>query len=116
MVRVAEVARRLPPSGLPAAWFRSVLYAPGWVFPTATDKLSETLPLSGAVISLMRGGRTTNTVKLRVALKEGIPLSLTRMVMVLVLGVCCGEGVHVNKPSAGSIVAPEGAFPSRANE
>src|SRR4029453_16584148 len=41
---------------------------------------------------------TTTTVKLRVALRLGTPLSVTRTVMRLVLGACVSFGVQVNRP------------------
>src|SRR5687767_12333344 len=65
---------------------------------------------------LMRGGPTTNTVKLHAALKGGAPLSVTRTVRALVLGVCCGVGVQVNNPLAAPMAAPDGMIPSRLND
>jgi len=61
---------------------------------------------SGAVFA----GLTT-TRKLFVALSGGIPLSVTTVVMVFVLGACACVGVHVITP-ADEIVAPAGATSS----
>src|SRR5207247_11004357 len=78
--------------------------------------VSVTTPLSGGVMPLMRGGPTTNTVKLRAALNGGAPLSVTRRVMALVLGDCGALGVQVNKPLAAPIIAPDGMLPCKLNE
>src|SRR5882672_1330616 len=55
----------------------------------------------------------TLTVKLWVALRLGVPSSVTRTVMILVLGLCSAEGDQVNKPFAGSMAAPAGALVPR---
>ena len=55
----------------------------------------------------------TTTVKLFAALKLGDPLSLTRTLIVFVLGPCVSLGVQVNIPVAGLMLAPAGAPASR---
>src|SRR5512145_3278441 len=80
------------------------------------DNVSVTIPCWGGVMPVRRGGLTTNTVNVRAALKGGTPLSVTRTVIALVLGVCCAVGIHVNKPLPAPIVAPEGMLPSRLND
>src|SRR6266536_545222 len=50
----------------------------------------------------------TTAVKLFVSLNGGVPLSVTRVVIVFVLGPCASVGVHVITPEP-EIVAPEGA-------
>src|SRR5260221_13671947 len=52
------------------------------------------------------------TVKLLVSLNGGLPLSVTRTVMTLVLGPCASVGVQVNTPVAESSVTPLGAATS----
>src|SRR5260370_1268624 len=51
----------------------------------------------------------TMTVKLLASLSGGIPLSVTRTVMTLVLGPCASVGVQVSTPVAESSVIPFGA-------
>src|SRR5262245_14956490 len=48
----------------------------------------------------------TTTVKLFVSLNGGEPVSVTRTVIVLVLGPCASLGVHVNRPVLGWMLAP----------
>ena len=50
----------------------------------------------------------TTTVKLFVALRGGVPLSVARVVIKFVPGPCASEGVHVITPDA-DIAAPDGA-------
>src|SRR2546425_468993 len=57
----------------------------------------------------------TITVKDLVSLNTGEPLSVTRTVMLLVLGPWASVGVHVNAPDDPLIVAPDGAPGSRLN-
>src|ERR1043166_7728080 len=54
----------------------------------------------------------TTTWNERVALRLGVPLSVTRTVTMFVLG---SDGVHVNKPLLASMAAPAGAPASRVN-
>ena len=54
----------------------------------------------------------TVTVKLLVALKGGVPLSVTTVLTVLVLGPCASVGVHVITPAV-LMAAPGGALTSR---
>src|SRR6266851_1484194 len=56
----------------------------------------------------------TITVKLLVSLSGGLPLSVTRTVMTLVLGPCASVGVQVRTPVAESSVIPPGPA-TRAN-
>src|SRR6185369_7648384 len=51
----------------------------------------------------------TTTVKLPSSLNGGAPLSVTRTVMTLVLGLCASVGVQINRPLLGSSCAPSGA-------
>jgi len=51
---------------------------------------------------------STTTVKLLVALRAGLPLSVTTVVMVLVVGPCASLGVQAITPLE-SILAPSGA-------
>src|SRR2546426_706894 len=51
----------------------------------------------------------TTTVKLLVSLNEGMPLSVTRMVRIKVLGLCAAVGVQVNTPVLGLMLAPGGS-------
>src|SRR6185503_12552275 len=51
----------------------------------------------------------TTTVKLFVALRDGVPLSLTIVVIAFVLGPCVSVGVQVMIPFA-SITAPDGGL------
>lgn len=46
-----------------------------------------------------------------VALKLGEPLSVTMTLMSFVLGPCASDGVQLNTPFVGLIVAPAGEFP-----
>src|SRR6266853_1335453 len=50
----------------------------------------------------------TMTVKLLVSLSGGVPLSVTRTVMTLVLGPCISPGVQVRTPVAEFSVIPLG--------
>src|SRR5205809_5391370 len=50
----------------------------------------------------------TTTVKLRVSLSGGEPLSVTRAVTVFVAGPCASVGVHVNTPLLALMLAPDG--------
>src|SRR5712692_10433577 len=75
---------------------------------------------SVTVLSLM-GAKTgalftslTMTVKLLVSLNGGLPSSVTRTVMTLVLGPCASVGVQVSTPVAESSVIPLGPA-TRAN-
>src|SRR5260370_2695214 len=54
----------------------------------------------------------TMTVKLLVSLSGGLPLSVTRRVMTLVLGPCASVGVQVRTPVAGLRLTPVGAATS----
>src|SRR6266581_3049900 len=54
----------------------------------------------------------TMTVKLLVSLSGGMPLSVTRTVMTLVLGPCASVGVQVSTPVAGLRLTPVGAVTS----
>src|SRR5438445_813944 len=56
----------------------------------------------------------TMTVKLLVSLSGGVPLSVTRTVMTLVLGPCASVGVQGSTPVTESIVIPLGPA-TRAN-
>src|SRR6266704_3227980 len=56
----------------------------------------------------------TMTVKLLVSLSGGLPLSVTRTLMTLVLGPCASLGVQVSTPVAESSVMPLGPA-TRAN-
>src|SRR5260221_1705628 len=56
----------------------------------------------------------TITVKLLVSLSGGLPSSVTRTVMTLVLGPCASVGVQVSTPVAESSVIPLGPA-TRAN-
>src|SRR5262245_5460935 len=76
-----------------------------------TDKVLPSL-----IVSFGRAASTgaelvslTITVKLFALLKPGVPLSVTRIVMVFVLGPCASLGVQVKTPVAGSTLAPAGA-------
>jgi hypothetical protein len=83
---------------------------------------SESLPVlvttrvaSALIVLLFCSGRdgalftsVTNTVKLFVPLNGGFPLSVTRVVIVFVLGPCASVGVHEITPEL-EIVAPAGA-------
>src|SRR6476620_9568305 len=66
-------------------------------------------PMTGAGL-----GSLTTTVKLRTALRGGLPLSVTRTVMRLVLGAWPSTGVHWKTPLLLLITAPSGAV-SRLN-
>lgn len=84
--------------------------------------ISESLPVlvttnvaSALIVRLTCAGSdgalftsVTTTLKLLVALNGGVPLSMTRVVMVFVLGPCASVGVQVITPEL-EIVAPEGA-------
>jgi hypothetical protein len=84
--------------------------------------MSESLPVlvtanvASAVIVRLPGAGSdgalftsvTTTVKLFVALNGGVPLSVTRVVIVLVPGPCTSLGVHAITPEL-EMVAPEGA-------
>src|ERR1051326_1956241 len=50
----------------------------------------------------------TTTVKLLVSLLGGEPLSVTRTVIVFVLGPCASSGVQLIAPLAGLMVSPLG--------
>src|SRR5262245_30977361 len=56
----------------------------------------------------------TTSVKLFVSSSVGAPLSVTRMLMMFVLGPCASVGAQVNTPVTGLIAAPDGGF-SRLN-
>src|SRR2546423_8063226 len=66
-------------------------------------------------ISLICTEGFTKIVKLCVALKLGVPLSATRMVMTFVLGDCALLGVQVNTPLELSRLTPAGAPAPRVN-
>src|SRR5439155_22132434 len=51
----------------------------------------------------------TTTVKLRLLLSAGVPLSVTRTVIGFVLGPCASVGVQVNTPVFASRLTPVGA-------
>src|SRR5436189_195429 len=55
----------------------------------------------------------TVSVRVLASLRGGEPLSLTRMVRLLVLGVWAGFAVQLKRPLVASIVAPLGAPASR---
>src|SRR5206468_3918974 len=52
----------------------------------------------------------TTTVKLRISLRLGVPLSVTCTLIVFVLGPCVSFGVQLNTPLLALIVAPAGAL------
>src|SRR6267143_3367726 len=60
-------------------------------------------------MSVIRMDVMTNTVKLCVALRLGVPSSATRMLKTFVLGDCPLLGVQVKIPLAESTFAPAGA-------
>src|SRR5215468_2833109 len=64
------------------------------------------LPCAGSDGALFTS--VTTTLKLFVALNVGVPLSVTRVVIVFVLGPCASVGVQVITPEL-EIVAPAGA-------
>ena len=64
------------------------------------------LPCAGSDGALFTS--VTTTLKLFVALNGGVPLSVTRVVIVFVPGPCASVGVHVITPEL-EIVAPAGA-------
>jgi len=84
--------------------------------------MSESLPVfvttnvaSAVIVRLIWTGSdgavftsVTTTLKLLVALNGGVPLSTTRVVIVLVFGPCASVGVQVITPEL-EIVAPAGA-------
>src|SRR5258706_6770997 len=57
----------------------------------------------------------TMMVNVRESLREGEPPSLTRTVMLFVLGPCASLGVQVNKPLLALIDAPDGEPGSKLN-
>ena len=70
-------------------------------------------PLVPAVIAWKVGAATTMIVKLRAALKAGVPLSVTRTVTGLVVPAWTAVALHANNPVAGSMIAPAGNPGSR---
>src|SRR5436190_10953 len=52
----------------------------------------------------------TTTVKLRVSLRLGVPLSVTCTLIVFVLGPCASVGVQLNTPLSGLMLAPAGGL------
>src|SRR4029077_10924231 len=50
----------------------------------------------------------TTTVKLLVALRAGLPLSVTLTVIVFVLGPCASVGVQLSTPVVGWTATPDG--------
>src|SRR4051794_38949810 len=77
---------------------RLVLYWMRYVFPGNESNTSERFPPGGAASCEMCGGATTTTVKVLVAANVGEPLSVTRTVIVFVLGACATVGVQVKTP------------------
>src|SRR6058998_2692908 len=77
--------------------------------PSLTVRLAIALSTGALFTSL------TITVKVFASLKAGEPLSVTRIVIVLVLGPCASPGVQLNSPVDGLIDAPAGAPASRLN-
>src|SRR6266851_1659133 len=76
-------------------------------------KLREMPPAGARLMLVSRGAGSTMILKLRVALRLGVPLSLTRTVARLVLGAGTAIGVQLNSPVAGLIAAPAGKALSR---
>src|SRR5258708_40369577 len=76
-------------------------------------KLREMPPPGARLMLVSRGTGSTMILKLRVALRLGVPLSLTRTGARLVLGAGTAKGTQLNNPVAGLIVAPVGKALSR---
>ena len=58
---------------------------------------------------LVAGGVRTKTLKARVALRLGLPLSAARTVIIFVLGAWDMDGVQVKNPPLELMLAPRGA-------
>src|SRR2546425_8954891 len=76
-------------------------------------KLMDIMPPDVWLIPLICGAGSTVIWKVRVALKLGVPPSVTRTVAMLVLPACAADGVQLNWPVNGLIVAPGGEPLSR---
>src|SRR3989442_4906589 len=75
-----------------------------------TNVLSSSMVWSAGTVSTgARFTSATMTVKLRVSLAGGEPLSVTWTVIGLMLGPCASVGVQVNTPLVGLMLAPAGA-------
>src|SRR5260370_1244052 len=61
-------------------------------------KLMDIMPPDVWVIPLICGAGSTVIWNVRVALKFGVPPSVTRTVAVLVLPACAADGVQLNRP------------------
>src|SRR5260370_39730801 len=71
------------------------------------------MPPAVCVIPLICGAGRSVIGNVRVALKFGVPPSVTRTVAVLVLAACAADGVQLNRPVNGLIIAPGGEPLSR---
>src|SRR6266705_3900596 len=76
-------------------------------------KLMDIMPPDVWVIPLICGAGSTVIWNVRVALRFGVPPSVTRTVAVLVLPACAADGVQLNRPVNGLIIAPGGEPLSR---
>src|SRR6266496_563886 len=76
--------------------------------PGTAVQCTVTLPSEGTIDSIS-GGETTTIVNDFASLKRGVPLSVTRTVMGLVLGPSASPGVQVSTPMFGSMLTPAGA-------
>src|SRR6266567_5274615 len=75
----------------------------------------EIMPPEVWLIPVICGAGNTLIRKARVALRFGVPLSVTRTVIMLVLPPCAPDGVQLNRPVNGLIIAPDGEGLSRLN-
>src|SRR5713101_6380441 len=73
----------------------------------------EIMPPDVWLMPVIRGAGNTAIWNVRVALRFGVPPSVTRTVAALVLPACAADGVQLNWPVNGLIVAPGGALLSR---
>src|SRR2546426_3666702 len=101
-------------SGVHEESFKSFLNSTRYVWPAVVCH-TNTNNWPFRVVCVICGGAMTKMENVSVSPSGGVPLSVTRTVAVLVLGVCAGVGVQVNTPVAELIAAPAGAPGSRVN-
>ena len=88
------------------------------MYPLALIVLSRIeLQLAGLARSATGGmtGGVTVMVMVSLSLRFGVPSSVTSMVTLYVPGPCASVGVQVNRPVAGSMLAPAGTPAPRLN-
>src|SRR5438132_659834 len=105
------------PVGAPASRLKVSAYAgiseslAGAVNVRSVVSLTDCGPIGSSTGALFTS--LTVTVKVRASLNAGEPLSVTRMVMLLVLGPCASLGVQLKRPLVPLMLAPEGAPASK---